>query len=135
MSDTQPDPVAVAEQLTKAVNALAARTEQLARKRRQDRRLIWLTLAVAAAVVFALFQIHGNTASITDVRQTGVSFCQLTNQSRAQNKELWDYLISLSVPPPSGPERAEDLEKLAQLRAHIDSVYAPRNCGSIYQVP
>jgi hypothetical protein len=59
-----------------------------------------------------------------------VQLCQAGNASRAQQVHLWDYIVTISQPPPH-ETRAAERKRHARIRAfaaYIHHVFAPRNC-------
>lgn len=58
---------------------------------------------------------------------TQLALCQATNTARAQQIDLWDFLIRLSKPPATAQGRA----LIAEFVAHLHQVFAPRDCATL----
>jgi uncharacterized membrane protein len=92
--------------------------------------LFVLTLAVGTAnLLFTNQLVHRasrNTASITQL-------CQAGNEARAQQVQLWMYLITISRPPPhETPAAQAQREKTVHaFEAYVQKVFAPRNCQAV----
>jgi hypothetical protein len=90
--------------------------------------MIVLTGASYALESNAISKAQRNTASITQL-------CQLGNDSRAQQIRLWQFVISLSRPPPHETARQER-QRQADLRtfeAYLHRIFKPRNCSALGQ--
>jgi hypothetical protein len=117
---------------------LAKRDAQLHRYGRRNRHLIWITivslvldLLLTAAVTVVAVQAHDASSAATGARtaasavaQSNRNLCLSGNAARAQQVELWDYILSFSKPPatPAGRER------VAKFKAHLEAIFAPRDC-------
>jgi hypothetical protein len=154
-SPTHPDPAetnATAQGLTAALNGLAerldtvrddseARDADLKKYGRVNRHRIWLSYALVAldvilTVVVALLAVQARNASATanETRAASVAACQSTNVARAENEQLWDYVLTLFAPRPgeTAAEAARGEQALASLRAHVTQTFEPRNCEQLY---
>ena len=70
--------------------------------------------------------------TVSQLHAAEVSFCQDSNQSRAQQVALWQHLYSLGVNASTPPKaRAAD----NQLIAYIRRAFAPRDCKAVYRIP
>jgi hypothetical protein len=90
--------------------------------------MIVLTGASYALESNAISRAQRNTASITQL-------CQLGNDSRAQQIRLWQFVISISRPPPHETAKQER-QRQATLRtfeAYLHRVFAPRDCSALGQ--
>jgi hypothetical protein len=69
---------------------------------------------------------EANAASVT-------ALCQAGNESRRQQVQLWDHLITLSVPPPHETPASRARRELVtrEFLAYIRQVFAQRSCGII----
>lgn len=108
------------------------------RMSRQGRRavvsLFILSLFLAAAnLLFTSSLIHRETANrerADAARASVTQLCESGNEFRRQQVQLWEYLVSVSRPPP-GQTAAERLQREKTTRlflAHIHHVFAPRDC-------
>jgi hypothetical protein len=90
--------------------------------------MIVLTGASYALESNTISRIQRNSASITQL-------CQLGNDARSQQIRLWQFVISLSRPPPHETARQER-QRQADLRAfeaYLHRVFKPRNCSVLGQ--
>lgn len=96
--------------------------------------LFLFSLALAAGnFLFTSSLVHRATAASASVTQ----LCMLGNEARAQQVQLWEYLISVSRPPPheTAAEKARR-EKVTRLfLAHVHEVFKPRNCQKVTGQP
>ena len=79
-----------------------------------------LDIALSAVLIVFGFQLHHETAS-------NANLCRSGNVSRAQQVQLWDYVIRLSPPPKDAAGQA----KVAAFRNHLAAIFAPRNCANV----
>lgn len=127
--------IATAQQLTTAVRELAERADALQGYGRRTRLATWgLGVSVAIDVIFSVVALWaiGQAQSASDAaeqtRQTQIQTCLATNTARAQNKQLWVYVLSV---PPSRPLTGEERKRRADFRAYLDKVFVPRDCTRI----
>jgi len=91
--------------------------------------LFLLSLVLAGANL--LFTSHetglavraGQKASAADAAQ--VALCRAGNTARAEQVDLWDFIIRISKPP----KTAQGRRVLAEFENHLRVVFAPRNCA------
>lgn len=136
------DPLATAQALTGALETLSDRLEAVTETQaeqvaygRRNRRLIWLTIV---SLVFSVLLTVGLTVTAVRLNDTNdkadrnrerqISTCVSTNEARANNKRLWDYLLKL---PPTTPRTDAQVEQLAAFKAFVDQTFAPRDCTKI----
>lgn len=154
-SPPQPDPAAAvgaAQTLADALNGLSERLDtatkdsetrdaSLTKYGRVNRRRIWLSYAglavdVALTVGLGFFAVQAHNASATanQTRVSSITACQSTNVARAENEQLWDYVLTLFTPRSSetAAEKAAGDRALAMLRPHVAGTFAPRDCVQIY---
>jgi hypothetical protein len=107
----------------------------LARRASSNRRMIYalaasLALDVMLTVALLLVGIRatnaGNRADQVHAQQIGT--CQSSNDARAAQVQLWDYILSLPSPRPRTNEQQRQLD---QFRAYVNTVFAPRDCSRI----
>lgn len=67
-------------------------------------------------------------------RASNLAACTATNAARAQNKQLWDYLLAESRPAPDATpaQKTADERLLAQLSQHVDEAFMPSPCQRLY---
>jgi hypothetical protein len=58
-----------------------------------------------------------------------LALCQSSNTARANEIDLWDFLIRLSQPP----RTARGRKVLAEFVSHLNTVFAPRDCAHLGQ--
>jgi len=95
--------------------------------------LLVLSLLLAAGNYLlsasAVRHASANRVSITQL-------CQAGNEARAQQVQLWVYLIALSPPPHENAAALAARQKLIrQFLAYVHAVFAPRNCGALQKGP
>lgn len=90
--------------------------------------LFILSLFLAAGnFLFTSNLVHRSAAATASVTQ----LCQSGNEFRAEQVQLWEFLISVSRPPPhETPAMKTQREKVTRLFvAHIHQVFKPRDCS------
>lgn len=136
------DPIAVAQAMTTAMEGLAnqldALNSQVEAQRaygRRNRRGIWVLgvsmavdLALTVGVVISLAQSSNASDKASQVRTQQIVTCQASNEARANNKKLWEYLLAL---PPTSPRTEKQVRQIADFRAFVDKTFAPRDCTRI----
>jgi hypothetical protein len=134
LADVQAGSEARDEQLTR-------RDAQLATYGHRNRHLIWITIVslvldilLTAAVTVVAIQAHDASSAAASARtaasavaQSSRNLCLSANASRAQQVELWDYILSLAKPPATPAAR----ERVAEFRAHLAAIFAPRDCANV----
>jgi hypothetical protein len=140
--DASGDLVAVAQALTASMDGLAqqvgvlnAQVDAQESYGHRNRRMIWglvaaLFLIAVLTVAVAMVAVQADHASgkATQVRTQQISACVSSNEVRANNKRLWDYLFSL---PPTKPRTTEQDTQIQNFRAFVNKTFAPRDCSKI----
>lgn len=142
---SQPEPnretLDTAQGLTAAMGAVSEDIQRLTAYGRRNRRLIWglvisiiLDLALTVSVAIVAVQAHDANGAANQNRVSAIAACQSTNVARAQNQQLWDYLLAISQPRPgeSAAQRARGEKALAEIRAKVATTFAPRDCQRQY---
>lgn len=62
-------------------------------------------------------------ASAADAAQ--VALCRSGNEARAEQVDLWTFIIRISKPPRTAQQR----QVLAEFEQHLREVFAPRSCA------
>jgi hypothetical protein len=139
--DSPPGAVAAAVRLAGAVEALGGKVEGLAAYGKKNRHLIWglvvsLVVDLALTVVVAVFAVQAHDANTSAQAARAVAavaqannrnLCLSGNASRAQQHGLWLYLFQLAGPP----KTAQGAKLTGQFKAHLDVVFAPRDCAHV----
>ena len=120
--------LATAKDLTGALTQMAAEVKRLRKFGRTNRRFIvfdvLLTIALAAT---GAVSVHA-TQTASSASASNLALCQSSNVARAQQVELWDFVLSLS----SGkPQTARQEKNVAEFRQHLEAIFAPRDCGHV----
>ena len=96
----------------------------------------WLAVLILAMVVsilcsFLLAWYAANRA--TSSRATVQELCISGNDYRSQQKQLWEFVITLSVPHPgeTAAERTARLKNIKKFRTYLNRITAPRDCSRI----
>ena len=92
---------------------------------RSGGHILYLTLLILATSGGAYWLGFHNAA-------TTAQLCQAGNEARAQQIGLWEYILSLSHPPPgeTPAQRAQRTAVLAKFDAHLHRVFAARDCAA-----
>lgn len=107
--------------LTKAVEALFKEA------RRSKIRQIVLTISVILDLVLTvgLFQAYHRIDTNREYIKTD---CYSRNESRANNKEIWGYLLAV---PPEKPRTSIEQKFFDEFKQKIDDTFAPKDCTKI----
>jgi hypothetical protein len=92
--------------------------------------LFLFSLALAGAnLLFTSTLVHRAAAASASVTQ----LCESGNEFRAQQVQLWMYLITISPPPPheTAAQRAQRRETVRVFTAYIHRVFQQRDCTKI----
>lgn len=138
------DLAAVAARLTQTATQWRAEAQELRRELAQqtqyghtNRRAIWalvisiaVDVALSVAVAILAVQTSNNNSATKRNHDSQVATCVASNQSRQDNKALWNFFISLAVPDVSKAPPATQ-EAVAKLRAKLDMTYSQRDCARL----
>ncbi len=115
---------------------LAGKDEQLARYGRRNRVMIWVTivslaldLLLTAGLAVVSVQARDAASSAAASSQAQMALCQASNVARAQQVELWDYVIGLSAA--KKPQTASQRQTTVAFAAHLRKLFAPRDCAHL----
>lgn len=112
-------------------NAVATLIKDAHRRKRQLTVLtisIILDLALTIGLGFVSIRTHNLAATAENNKQAILRNCQTSNEARANNKQLWDYLLNL--PTPNAPTLQQQQVRI-QFGAYVDKTFAPRNCSKM----
>lgn len=106
-----------------------------AKKRNQQITILAFTIILDVILTFGLaylsFQTQEIASQAENNKQALVRNCETTNAARANNKELWDYLLSIPADPEDTPRTIEQQEQLDKFKDFVDKTFAPRDCSKI----
>lgn len=140
------DPVSAANALSSALETLReelaesnaranARLDAQKAYGRRNRRLIWATItslvlgfALTIALIFTVVQLNDTTAKADRNRERQISTCLSTNEARANNRKLWDFLLKL---PPNQEQTSQQRQQLEAFKSLVVQTFAPRDCSKI----
>jgi hypothetical protein len=140
--DASGDLVAVAQALTASMDGLAqqvgvlnAQVDAQESYGRRNRRMIWglvvsLLLDAILTVVIVTVKVQANRASdqTAQVRTQQITTCVSTNEARALNVQLWEYVLTI---PPSQQLTEEQKKRISDFRVFLRRTFAPRDCSKI----
>ena len=126
-----------ATRLRGATERLAAQFEETDAFACQTRRLTnhlrgaFLVLALVV-VALAVTTVRANDANdkATRLQEYQQASCELANESRQDNRDLWDTVLQLLAPP--GEKQSPGLRKFTTaLKAQVVQTYTPRDCSRV----
>jgi len=123
--------LATAKDLTGALTAMAAEVKRLRTYGRRNRKFIWIDIALTILLsgVGAL-SVHA-TQSASQANSAQLALCQAGNTARAQQVRLWDYITDLPPVKGSPPPSAAQKKRVADFKAYLNTVFAPRDCSHL----
>lgn len=136
------DPIVAAQKLTSALGELsdrlqvvAARQDEQGQYGRRNRHLIrWLVVSLAldviltAAISVVAVKTNEANAKANETHNQQVATCLLSNEARAKNRQLWDYILKI---PPTQPQTEQQKVRVAEFRDFMNGTFAPRDCSKI----
>ena len=96
--------------------------------------LFLLTLAIGGAnLLFTSALVNGvnvNSARARANKASITQLCQTGNESRAEQIDLWTFIIQISPPPPheTTAEAAQRLHVLHRFALRLHTIFRPRDC-------
>lgn len=128
MSSPQ-DPIATAQGLTTAVQALAGEVSQLRKYGRNNRRFVVVDIALTV-LLSGVGALSVHAAQAADQAQAAqLALCKLGNESRAEQLQIWTHVIALSAAGKT--QTAQQKETAAAFRVYLGQAVAPRDCARI----
>lgn len=113
--------------------------EQIAALFKADRRrksqIVLLTVSIMLDVflTFAFGYVSIRTAQLARQAESNeaaiVARCETTNESRARNEKLWDYLVDQSKNQQRTPEQQKFFDNFTILK---DQTFAPSDCSKLH---
>lgn len=102
----------------------------------RNRTLIAMVAALSAVVcalaiitAFVASDAHNASNAAHRNRQTAISACQAANDSRAQNRQLWLYVVQLVTAANAHPTPAQ-ANAIKLFKDKIDATFAQRDCDA-----
>lgn len=102
---------------------------------RRKRQLRLLTISVVFDIVLSLaltygWQLNHNLAIKAETNRSAIlRGCEVSNEARAKNKQLWAYILEL--PTADGqPRTPEQQKRVDDFRRFINDTFAPRDCSA-----
>ena len=103
-----------------------------AKKRKQQIFALAFTIALDIILTLCLILLSFKTSDIASQaennKQALKRSCETTNAARANNKELWDYLLSL---PPREPRTTEEQKQLDAFKEFVNKTFAEKDCNKL----
>ena len=103
------------------------------RRRRQVFALtisLILDFILTAGMTFLSVQTHSVAAQAENNQQALVRSCETTNAARANNKQLWDYILNL---PSENPRISSEQLQIDKFKTFVDKTFAPRDCSKVVE--
>jgi hypothetical protein len=86
-----------------------------------------IVLDVVLTVVVALLTVSALSQNST-LHASQLASCASSNDTRAEQRQLWQYLFQLSGPPRTAVQKAQEQKFLS----FVDSTFAPVDCAKVY---
>lgn len=122
------DLIARAETLTESVRALDETVQTL----RHDQRLIKAIVGVLGVLLLVVGAVAGiawqASRQAEENSQNARIACEVGNQARAAQIQLWGYILDQQATQPSTPARKR---QLTEFRAYVRATFAPRDCNNL----
>lgn len=114
--------------------------EQIAALARSDasrkRQVRWLAVSLALDVLltigfgYATLRANNAASKAETTQHSIVRNCETTNESRAKNREIWDYIVQISERPNLTPEQQKTRDDFIM---KLNDTFAPRDCSKVVQ--
>lgn len=110
---------------------------EVGRLSRQGRRLRLILLITVASLLLDLvlsIAVWRVAIEARSASRRATTLCEASNDARALQVQLWDYVLSVSTRnPPAVPRTPDEQrradEQIAQFRTYLHTVFAPRDCS------
>lgn len=125
-----PDPVATAQDLTRALGAMAEEVKRLRAFGRHNRLFVIIDILLTVLLSgVGYLSVHA-AQSASQANSAQLALCQAGNTARGQQVTLWTHLLSL--PPASGQPRTKaQQQQIAAFEVYIHSIFKPRDCSRL----
>jgi NAD-dependent oxidoreductase involved in siderophore biosynthesis len=115
------------------LDAVTKRLAQVAESSRRTRHLaIGLTISIVLDVILTVVVTLLTVSALdqgTTLHASQLSSCAISNQTRVEQAQLWQYLFDLSGPPKTAQAKAAE----QKLLTYVDKTFAPVNCAQVYK--
>lgn len=123
--------IATAQDLTEALGSMAAEVKRLRTYGRRNRKFIIFDIALTVLLSGVGYLAVHAAQSASQANSAQLALCQAGNVARAQQVTLWGHLLSLPPAPGSPPPSAAQEKRIAEFKAYLDTVFAPRDCSRL----
>lgn len=100
-----------------------------AKRRKRQLRILTVSVILDILLTFGLATVSYQTSQIARLAESNknavVANCEVSNDSRRNNKALWDYLLAL---PPSETQTPAEAQQVNQFKSFVAKTFAERNC-------
>lgn len=111
--------------------AIEALIKDASKRKRQVRLLtisIFLDILLTIGLAVVSLNTHKLATQADSNQQAIIRSCETGNEARANNKQLWTYL--LNIPTPNAPTFQQQQVR-DQFSAFVDKTFAPRDCSKV----
>lgn len=133
--------LATAKSLTEALNEVSAECVRLRTYGRRNRKFIVFDVALTVALgVSSFIAVHAGEsahnaqvaavaarAAVAVAVQDNRNLCLSSNVARAQQIELWDFVLGLG----HSPQTAQEKKNIGAFRHELAVIYQPRDCSDV----
>jgi hypothetical protein len=131
--------LSIAKELRELIKAILEKLTDAVKYGRRTRLMSWLLAAsVVLDVGLSVLTVHlyiGQAQVSRDIHRSQVRACAIGNDFRTRQRQLWDHVIAVSVPPPgeTAAQRHVRLARLAAFRVYIGRQFHPVDCAALYR--
>lgn len=119
----------VSKRLKTVADAQARDRESAHRTRQMAIGLaVSIILDVVLTVVVALLSVSALNQNAT-LHASQLASCATSNETRAEQRQLWQYIFQISGTPKTTAEKARE----QQFLAFVNTTFAPVNCAAVYK--
>ena len=106
--------------------------EKAAKKQQRTNKLLALSIVFDIILSFGLtygwHQNHQLASRAESNKSALIRSCETSNEARAKNREIWNYVLEISNRPNQTPEQQKTRDDFIM---KLDDTFAPRNCNEI----
>lgn len=106
-----------------------------AKRRRHQLLALTVSLILDFLLTIGLFAVSVKTQQVAGQadsnHQAIVRSCEASNEARANNKALWDYILELPPNPTQGPLSADQQKQREDFKIFVAKTFAARDCSAI----